>query len=183
MKDERLLRLLNKDPERGVSALIDEYGGLVYAVIRGSLAGRCCETDIEACAADTFSEFYLDHAKYEPSRGSLKAWLCVIAKHNAADCLRRAARQAGNIPIDEAAELIPDDFSIEGDFEDRSVRAKLVAAVNALGEPDREIIVRKFFLSQPSKLIAQRLGMTVSNVDTRTHRAIKKLREQFGGEL
>ena len=58
---------------------------------------------------------------------------------------------------------------------------ELMGAVKALGEPDCEIILRKFYLSQSSKEIAERLNMTVSNVDTRTHRAIKRLRNELGG--
>ena len=34
---------------------------------------------------------------------------------------------------------------------------------------------------QSSKDIAKAVGLTVSNVDTRTHRALNKLRKMFGG--
>jgi len=50
-----------------------------------------------------------------------------------------------------------------------------------LGEPDHEILIRKFYLLQPSKVIAEKMGMSVSAVDTRTHRAIAKLRDMLGG--
>lgn len=182
MNDERLLKLLQSDPERGVKALADEYGGLVYAVARRYLApAGFCSQDAEACAADTISEFYLDIDKFDPARGGIRGWLCVIAKHNALDLIRKRAREAGFVPIDDAAELIADDFSVEGDFESRSARRELAEAVEALGEPDRQIIVRKYYLAQSSAEIAKALGMTVSNVDTRTHRAVIKLRKRFGG--
>ena len=90
-------------------------------------------------------------------------------------------RQAAKDTDSKAAELIPDDFSVEGEFEAREQKRRLAEAVDSLGEPDREIIVRKFFLRQPSKLIAERLGLTAANVDTRTHRAVRKLRELLGG--
>ena len=51
-----------------------------------------------------------------------------------------------------------------------------------LSKPDREIIVRKFILGQSSKEIAAILGLSVSNVDTRTHRAIKKLKKELGDD-
>ena len=183
MKDEKLLRLLRRDPERGINALVDEYGALVYAVIRGQLSPfGFCGQDIEACAADTVSEFYLDIDRFDPQKGGIRGWLCMIARHNALDLIRRSAKERAFIPLDETAELIPDDFSLEGEFVERSEKESLAEAIDALGEPDREIIVRKYYLGQSSKEIAQRLNMTVSNVDTRTHRAVKKLRELFGGE-
>ncbi|MBQ7060184.1 MAG: RNA polymerase subunit sigma-24, partial [Clostridia bacterium] len=58
----------------------------------------------------------------------------------------------------------------------------LFTAINGLGEPDREIVVRKYFLNEPSKSIAKRLDMSVSAVDTRTHRALKKLKKLLGGQ-
>ena len=62
-------------------------------------------------------------------------------------------------------------------------KTNVFEAIKDLGELDSEIIIRKFYLSEPSKKIAKKLGMTVSAVDTRTHRALKKLREILGGEF
>ncbi len=184
MEDRELLEQLRKDPERGMTALIEAYGGLIYAVVRGKLrASAFGQADVEHCVADTFSEFYCDLERYSADRGSIKSWLCVIARHNALDRLRQHCRAGQTVSLDdESAAPVADDFSVEGDPEDRAFRRELAEAVKALGDPDREIIVRKYWLGQSSKEIAKALHMTVSNVDTRTHRAIGKLREQFGGE-
>ena len=77
---------------------------------------------------------------------------------------------------------LADAASLEGDFEDRERRRELIEAVKALKDPDREIIVRKYYLAQSSADIASALGLTVSNVDVRAHRAIHKLRKRFGGD-
>ena len=184
MEDLALLELLRSDPERGMETLMDDYGGLVYAVVKSKLRSPAfCPADVESCAADTFSEFYCDLGRYSPDQGSIRSWLCVIARHNALDRLRRHYREGQNVSLDdEAAAPIADDFSLEGDLEDRALRAELAEAVMALGRPDREIILRKYWLRQSSREIAKALHMTVSNVDTRAHRAIQKLRERFGGE-
>ena len=52
-------------------------------------------------------------------------------------------------------------------------------AVKGLGEPDSEIIIRKFYLGENSKQISDRLSMTVSAIDTRASRALKKLRTKI----
>ena len=184
MRDDKLLQILHTDPEQGMKLLIDLYGGLVYAVIKGRLLSSVfCTADIESCVADTFSEFYCDLERYSPALGSIKSWLCMIAKHNALDCLRKYHKEAQVLSLDHgAAAEYADDFSLEGDFEDRDTRQSLIAAVKRLGYPDGEILIRKYFLSQSSKEIAGILHMTVAAVDTRTHRAIQKLRRQFGGD-
>lgn len=177
MKDERLLEILRSDPERGMEAVLSLYGGLVFSVIRGRLAAAGLgEADVEDCAADTFAEFYAGLARLDTAKGTVKAYLCAAAAHNAADLIRRARPV---LPLEEAA--IPAGPSLEGDFEDRERRRELLDAVRALREPDREILIRKYYLAQPSAAVAKALGLTVSNVDVRVHRAVEKLKKQFGG--
>ena len=184
MPDDALYQLLKTDPEAGMAALIDQYASLVYAVVRGKLfIPPFDRSEIEHCAADTFSEFYMELDKFDPERGSIKALLCVMARNNALDLLRKHQTAPSSLSLDE--ENFPDltdDFSLEGDFEDRETRRTLMEAIRALGHPDRDILVRKFYLGQSSKEIAAALNLTVSNVDTRTHRAIKTLRDRLGGD-
>lgn len=182
MRDDELLQLIETDPEAGMKLLTDRYAGLVFSVVRGKMQGFC-DTDVESCVSDVFSDFYLGRGNIDPERGSIKAWLCVIAKRKAIDCLRARAKEQGNVSLDDeqTAVQVTDTFSVEGDFEDREQRKALLQAIRDLGEPDHEILVRKFYLSQPSKVIAEKMGMSVSAVDTRTHRAIAKLRDKLGG--
>ncbi len=183
MQDTQLLEKLQTEPETGMQLLLSQYAGLVYAVVRGKLSSCVfCEADVEGCVADTFSEFYCDLSRYDPALGSIKAWLCVIARNNALDYLRKFYREAGVCAPREELAQYADEFSVEGSVQDRELRLELMKAIRDLGEPDREIIVRKFYLSQSSKEIAEKMNLTVSNVDTRTHRALKKLRQKFGGD-
>ena len=53
MEDTKLLRLLHKDPNAGMEQLMNQYAGLVYAVVRGRLADSLyVSSDIEDCVAD-----------------------------------------------------------------------------------------------------------------------------------
>lgn len=180
MRDKEILDALRRTPEQGMRVLMEQYAGLVYAVAKGRLrGGRFCAADVESCVADAFSEFYLDLDKYTPEKGSIRAWLCVIARHNALDLVRRHCREAQVLPLDEALAGSSDEALLESVLEERELRKVVLAAVDELGEPDREIILRKFYLGESSREIAARLGLTVSNIDTRTHRAIEKLRKKL----
>ncbi|MBO4562985.1 MAG: sigma-70 family RNA polymerase sigma factor [Clostridia bacterium] len=185
MQDEKLIRLLQTEPDKGMRKLAAKYGGLVFSVIRGKLSSpQFNAEDIEDCAAETFFEFWSCVQGIDPGAG-VKGLLCVIAKRNALDMLRKRYRTGGEISLDsDDAPEIADEYSFETDMEKRELREALLRSVNGLGEPDREIIVRKFYLGQPSKQIAEQMGLSVSNVDTRTHRAVKKLRADLtGGSL
>ena len=169
--------MIKRDPDRGKSRVIREYGGIVRAVIRARLSAAVfSESDIEDCAAETLLEFWKNAERYVPASGGIKTYLCVMARRNALDLLRKRYRELNDIPLDEAP-------PIAAAGPDAAERLALVEAVKSLGKPDSELIVRKYYLGQSSKEIAKSMRMSVSNVDTRAHRAIAKLRNIFGGEV
>ncbi len=174
MGDTELIEKLKNDPEGGIRELTRLYGGLLEAVVRGT---GLPEADVEAAVADTVSEFWLGLDSFDPRRGTVRGYLCAMARHNALDILR--ARRPSE-PLDEAA---PDpEPGPEERAQEAQRRREVLEAVKGLGEPDREIVVRKYYLSQSSAQIGRALGMTADNVDVRAHRAVKKLRSKLGEE-
>lgn len=185
MEDSKLLKLLHKDPSAGMEQLMNQYASLVYAVVKGKLAQSFyVSTDIEDCVADVFSEFYAELAKYDPKISSIKSYLCVLARYHATDVVRKREKQRGDVSLDDEESLVQivDDFTVEGDLAEDELRREVFAAIKTLGEPDSSIIIRKYYFGESSKEIANALDMTVSGVDTRTHRALNKLRKLFGGK-
>jgi len=179
MKDEVLSELLKTDAEHGMRLVMKRYTGIVHAVIRRHLS-PAFSSDIEDVVADTFCEFYQTLSRWDPSRGSIKAYLCTIARHNAIDFLRH--RQAPPLPLDEAL-LTEDGAFFDAGPDEALFKKVLIEAILSLDKTDRDIVMRKYYLGESTKEIASSLGMTVSAIDTRAHRAIQKLRKQFGGDF
>lgn len=178
MKDSELLRLLRRDPGRGMRELSRQYAGLLCTVARARLPESAFGSgDIEDIVSDTLSAFYLTLDRYKPGTCSVKTYLCVMAKNRATDVLRR--RRITPMPLGEGSD---DSLDVADDLEEKELRARLLDGIKALGEPDSAILIRKYYLGQSTKAIAEALGLSVSNVDTRAHRAIRKLREVFKGE-
>ena len=185
MEDSKLLRLLHKDPSAGMEALMNQYSGLVYAVVKGKLtASFCVSSDVEDCVADVFSEFYVSLDKYDPKASSIKTYLCVLARYHATDVFRRREKQRGELSMDDEESLLQfaDEATCNGELSEEALRREVMEAIRELGEPDASILIRKYYLGESSKEIADALRLTVSNVDTRTHRALNKLRNLFGGK-
>jgi len=181
MEDKKLLRLLKKDPNAGMERLLDLYTGLVYAVVKSKLsASYYVSSDVEDCVADVFSKFYAELSGYDPSISSIKNYLCVIARNHAINISKRRMLEGAVSLDDEQLFLqVADDVTIDSDLAEDELRHEVIKAVENLGEPDSGIIFRKYYYGQSSKDIAKALGLTVSNVDTRTHRALNKLRKMF----
>ena len=184
MDDKKLLKLLHKDPNAAMEQLINQYASIVYAVVKGKLRLSCyASSDIEDCVADVFSEFSLDISKYDPKKSNIKSYLCVLARNNAIDILRKRDKQRDELSLDIEYNIlqISDDFEIESEIEEKELLYEVIDAIKNLGEPDASIIFRKFYYGETSKEIASAIGLSVSNVDTRAHRALNKLRKIFGG--
>ena len=176
MGDRELIKLLKKNPAKGFDRLTAQYGGLLYMLIRGRLSlSRHGSSEIEDLVADTLSDFYLHLKDFRPERCSIKSYLCVIARNKATDAQRK--EKIAELPLEDAEDMI----DVADDIEETDLREQLLREINALGKPDSVIIIRKYYLGQPSKDIAAALDMTPANVDTRAHRAIKKLKKALTG--
>ncbi len=184
MEDNRLLRLLHKDPNVGMEQLMNQYTGLVYTVVKNRLDDSYyLSSDIEDCVADVFCKFYAELSEYDPAISSIKTYLCVIARNQAINLSKRRGIEGG-ISLDDEQSLlqVASDVMIDSELAEDDLRREVIKAVEDLGEPDSNIIFRKFYYGQSSKEISKAVGLSVSNVDTRTHRALNKLRKMFGGK-
>lgn len=179
MEDAVLLEKLHRDPGTGMELLTEQYAGLIFSVVRGKLrTPPFSEEDIEDCAADVFLEFYDGLARFDPAKGSIRAWLCIIARNRALDRVRRQYAGPELVPLEDGP-LPAEKDSPEGEVIRQEERGLLLEELRRLEPVDREIIFRKYYLTQPSREIAEQMGLTVSNVDTRTHRAVEKLRKRM----
>ncbi len=180
MKDETLLRLLQTDPDAGMDRLVRQYGGFVFAVVKGRLDGVCDSAEIEDCAADVFLDFYQHSGDFRQA-ASLKNYLCVMARNRAVDCFRKKrptlSLDGGDFPV-----AIPDGSDLSAEAAEKQVREAVWAEIRRMPPPDCDILFRKYYLGERAEKIAADLKLTVSDVDTRAHRAVRKLKQKFGGE-
>ena len=177
MQEKELIRLIQKDPNEGYAQLMRRYGALAAAVARNLLlSAGLAGADVEDCLADSLIELAEKLPAADPDRGSLKALFCTITRHNALDRIRR---QRQEIPLEEIGD-VPDEYSLEERFAEKDLRERLYEAVRGLKEPEREIILRKYYLGQSTKEIAERLGFSPGNVDVKAHRAVQILRGIMG---
>jgi RNA polymerase sigma-70 factor (ECF subfamily) len=142
----------------------------VYAYTAGLLRDRAAAEDVTATA---FERAYRKRSRFDPNRGSGRAWLFGIARNAALDELRRRGRQA-ELTVD------PIDAS-SADAERSEQRLILVAALEKLDARERELVALKFFAGLANGEIAAVLGISESNAGTKLHRVVTKLREACDG--
>ena len=153
---------------------IDKYSKLLWSIIGKVLNNIGSVQDIEECVADTFIYLWENPHKFDPSRGKLKSWLSIIARTKAIDRCREIAKTR---TISLESTILVSDLGIVDDMIQEETRRVLIAAVNALGEPDREILVRRYYYEQKPKEIALALNLSVKQVNNRLYQTKQKLRE------
>ena len=181
MTDEELIERIKENPSKGFEKLMELYSGLVFRIVSATLVPLGTKEDAQECASDVFVLFYRNLESIDLSKGTVKGYLAVAAKHNAISALRKLkARSTGNIiSLDENENLFSQSDDIEKNEKSRIVRQ----ALEGLGEPDSTIMIRRYLFGETEKEIANDLKMTHEAVLKRTSRAKKKLREMLGGVL
>lgn len=142
----------------------------VYAYVASLLHDRSAAEDVTAQA---FERAYRKRRAYRPSRGTPEAWLFGIARNAALDELRRGKRRA-------SLESDPEDVGSPSldDHAETALRREVVrAAVAGLDGSERDLVALKFQGGLSNTEIAATLGLSESNVGTKLHRAVTKLRE------
>jgi RNA polymerase sigma factor (sigma-70 family) len=157
------------DAEAAFADLYRQCRDDVYAYAAGLLRDRAAAEDVTAQA---FERAYRRRRRFDPRRGTQRAWLFGIARNAALDELRRRRRQAVLVADVEDAEAIPPDEGADVAMR----RTALRAAVASLAPRERELVALKFFAGLTNSEIADVVGISETNAGTRLHRVIQKLR-------
>ena len=174
--DERMfIKKLNRGSRSALDQAIQRYTPYVSAVILRALAGRACREDVEELCADVFVALWPHAGHIDPDQG-VRPWLAAVARNRATDWLRRQ-RPAAPIPEDA-----PDPAPGPEELAQRRERsARLWAAVDALGEPDRTLFMRYYYEEDKLKTIAAELGLSQTAAKQRLFRGRKALRAALKG--
>lgn len=162
--EESLLALLRQEPERGMTALIDEYCGLLWTVCRQYLSNT---EDIKECVNEAFTEFYLHIERFDPDKGSLKGYLAVIARRCAIRRYQENCRWAGAADAGEEQRTDP--------FAHLERQDELEKALAALDPVDAQILRMKYYGGMTAREIAVSLRLPYETVKKRHQRSLKKL--------
>lgn len=174
MNDERTISAIRHRDEAAINEVIRKYSKLLWSVAGPVLSSIGSTQDIEECVADTFIYLWEHPDKFDPRRGKLKTWLSIIARTQAINRYREIAKR-DTVPLEDIGFM--DHLGIVDDILKEETRRALIAAINALGEPEREILIRRYYYEQKPKEIALALDMSVKQVDNRLYQTKLKLRE------
>lgn len=170
MDERAVVKKLNKHSRGALDQAVNRFTPYVSAVILRTLAGRACREDVEELCADVFVALWTHADELNPEQG-VRPWLAAVAKNKATDWLR-THHPAAPIPED-APDPSPGPEELT---QRRDQSARLWAAVDALGEPDRTLFARYYYEGDKLKTIAAELGLSQTAAKQRLFRGRKALK-------
>lgn len=128
-------------------------------------------TVAEDLTGETFEKAYRSWRRFDPRRGTPRAWLCRIARSTALDHFRseerrrrREERYAREQPDSEELALGP---------------GALESVLTRLSPAEREVVALRVLLELDGPTAARVLGISATACSTRLSRALKRLEEMM----
>lgn len=171
-----LARIRDGDAQ-ALATLYDATAERVYAIalrVTGDAA------DAEEAAADVYAQVWRRADRYDPARGSVAAWLAVLAHSRAIDRRRRRGEGPPLLVGDDAQAALEREASETDDTCDLVAAleegSRVRAAMAALSPAQRRLVGLAFLegLSHPE--IAERTGLPLGTVKSHIRRGLEALR-------
>ena len=177
MEDSRIIDLFWQRSDRAVAETDRKYGSYCRTVANNILANR---EDSEECVNDTYLRAWNSMPDARPQM--LSAYLAKITRNLAISVLRRrnSLRRGGGqtaLALDELAEIVPAEQSLEAIVESRELAQILDAYLRTLPETERKVFMARYFFTAPVKEIAGKFGFSESKVKTTLHRTREGLKK------
>ena len=132
-----------------------------------------CSSDLfaaEDLTGETFERALRLWHRFDERRGSVRTWLCQVARTVALDHFRSERRRVRREQLAAVPEV----------FEERvaeGLSPELEAALLGLSAGEREVIALRVVLDLDAGTAARVLGISPTNCTTRLNRALRKLEE------
>ena len=181
LEDRELVRrLVERDPE-ALAELYDRHASMLLALAQRVLGSR---EEAEEVVQEALLQIWSQAARYDPDRSSVSTWMVLIARSRAIDRLRsRKVIERTTVAVQReeiATHASPEGASAVLRYE-RGLRLRV--ELEQLPEEQRDVLERAFFQGMTQREIAERTGIPLGTVKTRTLLAMKKLRAALRHDL
>jgi len=169
--DAAALTRIGQRDENAMEEIFRRYSGPVYSVALRVLRDTGQAEDV---LQEVFLQLWRNPAAFVQDRGSLGAWLVVVARNRAIDLLRRRK------PSDSVEDVILASSVNVADEAERNVMMERVQrALAALPPEQRKSLELAYFEGLTHTEIASRTGDPLGTVKTRIRQALIALRKAF----
>ena len=172
LEADLLAQLARGDRGRPLEALYAAYGRRIY---RLGLLLLHDEGAAEDLVQETFVRLWRSADRYEPSRGSVRTFVFMLARRAAVDLWRRRTRSAP-VVVDDAEH---EDLASSDAFAALVLRVDVREALDTLSPAHREVLELQYHHDLTQSQTAERLGIPLGTVKSRTLHALRLLAREL----
>ena len=179
MESNKIIQLFFDRDEAAIAEVSEKYGAYCSKVAFNILTSK---EDSEECVNDAFLKAWELIPPNRPER--LSAFLGKLTRNLAINRLKyRSAEKRGScqadVILDELAEVIPSDSSVELEQERRELVAEINRFLKKLPLQKRNIFILRYWYCDSVKDIAASNGLSENNVSVILNRTRKKLKQHL----
>ena len=177
-RDQQLLKMIRKQPEEGMSLLIDEYGGAIKAICSNVL--RNYDSGIvQDAMQETVIRLWQKLSQRFQVKKNLRAYIYQTARNCALDYLRKYQRHS-ETDFEGVEDMMQDvSTDVEREFSRKHNERIVHEVIKEMEEPDRTIFILRFFYYETVKVIVETVHLKEDNVESRIRRGKKKLKAEL----
>lgn len=164
--DLKIIQLIQSHDEQGIQLLLQQYGGLMKSICKKNLYHF--DSHLDECINDCLFGIWNNIHQFDASKNSFKNWICVIAKYQSIDMLRKYQK-------DKATETLGNNIV----YLDKGLKLYEQAwfdLIKDLSEVDQQILTMIYLEGYKPEEVAAMLGQKTSNIYNRVSRAKTKLK-------
>jgi RNA polymerase sigma-70 factor (ECF subfamily) len=169
--DATLLQRVRQGDQRAMAEVFDRYSRAVYSVAMRILKDTGHAEDV---MQEIFFQIWRNSDSFVQGRGSLGAWLVVVARNRSIDQLRRRK------PVDSVDDVVlASSGNLASEVEHNSMMEKVRKVLRDLPAEQQRSMELAFFEGLSHSEIAERTGDPLGTVKTRIRLALITLRKAF----
>ena len=169
--DGRLLQRVRQGDQSAMAEIFDRYGRAVYSVALRILKDTGHAEDV---MQEIFFQIWRNSDSFVQGRGSLGAWLVVVARNRSIDLLRRRK------PVDSVDDVIlSSPGNLASEVEHHAMMEKVQKVLKDLPAEQQRSMELAFFEGLSHSEIAEKTGDPLGTVKTRIRLALITLRKAF----
>lgn len=171
MQDEMMIKYIKKKKEKGMELLIDNYRGIITAIVRRHL-GVLINYE-EECVDDVLMSVWDNIKSFDESKNTFKNWICAVSKYKAIDYKKKYLAKMNH------SDLTQEIYYIDQELLKSEIEEEVNDLLSYLNEIDRRLFKEHYLRGESLEEIAIKNNTNVSNLYNRLSRGRKRIRERI----
>jgi RNA polymerase sigma-70 factor (ECF subfamily) len=175
--DRELAARLMAGDHTALSELYRAYAGLVFGVARRVVGDDALAEDV---TQDVFLFIWQCPDRYDPTRGTLRSWLGLLAHRRSVDRVRIEARRSDReARVESASDAAQagDNAEVDEELTRAWLAARIKAALTQLPDEQREAVTLAYYGGRTYRQVAAELAIPEGTAKSRLRLALAKLDE------